>query len=136
MRFPSAAPTSVWPLLCRSPGQKKQEASHRKMAKTHHPLLLAPYQKGLQPGVQLKKYGRQAVHTLALGLKRRHKIQLSRVREDANPLIECDLCQWLLDGRKASLPSNGVVNMFEPIDRGFPLRLAFAILRYPGRQQS
>ena len=62
-------------------------------------------QKGLQPGVQLKKHGRQAVHTLALGLKRRQQLQLSRVREDAHAFIEFDLFQWFLDGRKAFLPS-------------------------------
>ena len=54
-------------------------------------------QKGLPPGVQLKKHERQAVHTLALGLKRRHELQLSRVREDANAFIGFDLCQWFLD---------------------------------------
>jgi RNA:NAD 2'-phosphotransferase (TPT1/KptA family) len=50
-------------------------------------------QKGLQPRVQLKKHGRQAVYALALGLKRRQQLQLSQVREDANAFIEFDLLQ-------------------------------------------
>ena len=58
-------------------------------------------QKGLQPRVQLKNYGRQAVRTLDLGLQRMQEVQLSRVREDANAFIDFDLFQWLLDGRKA-----------------------------------
>jgi RNA:NAD 2'-phosphotransferase (TPT1/KptA family) len=73
-------------------------------------------QKGLQPGVQLK-HGRQAVHILDLGLKHRQPIELSRVREDANAIIDFDLFQWLLDGRKAFLSSNGVLDNFEPIDQ-------------------